>query len=127
MNSHPTVTKKASTKTSKANKPSPTLRLANAILSDIADGLNRGTFTSGQLTEAYLARISEINSASHAVIETTSNAIENVRHLDCERHIRSTCGALHGLPIVLKDNVPTLHDSTETTCGSFALLDNRTA
>jgi amidase len=89
MNSHPTVTKKASTKTSKANKPSPTLRLANAILSDIADGLNRGAFTSEQLTKAYLARISEVNPESHTVIETTAKAIENVRLLDCERHI---CG-----------------------------------
>jgi amidase len=95
--------------------------LSNITLPDIVHGLSNNDFTSEHLVEAYLARINEVNHEFHAVIETSPDAVEEARLLDIERGVCSVRGPLHGVPILLKDNIPTL-DNTQTTCGSLALV-----
>ena len=64
------------------------------------------------LVQAYFARIEEVNLQGpvlRAVIETNPSALEQARLLDLERKIKGPRGPLHGIPLLLKDNIATLH------------------
>ncbi|KAG8711031.1 hypothetical protein FRC09_020808, partial [Ceratobasidium sp. 395] len=78
------------------------------------------------LVKAYLARIDEVNMegpALRAVIETNPSALEQAAALDAERKRSGKRSVLHGIPIMLKDNIATLaSEGTNTTAGSYALL-----
>lgn len=82
-------------------------------------------FTSVDLVKAYLARIQEVNlngPALRAVIETNPLALEQAAVLDSERQQRGKRSVLHGIPILLKDNMATLaNEGMNTTAGSYAL------
>ncbi|OAX42252.1 amidase signature enzyme [Rhizopogon vinicolor AM-OR11-026] len=95
-------------------------------ISDLQEGLKKGHFTSVDLVKAYLARIDEVNlkgAALHAVIETNKNALSQAAELDAERKTKGSRGSLHGMPLLLKDNIATLHEEgMHTTAGSHALL-----
>lgn len=80
-----------------------------------------GRLTSRQLTEGYLKRIAELNPLLHAVIETNCAALDIADRRDKERQAGQLRGPLHGIPILIKDNIAT-HDSMQTTAGSLALL-----
>ena len=63
--------------------------------------------------EAYFARIIEVNHQGpslHAVIETNPQALDQAAALDVERKIKGKRSALHGIPILVKDNIATLHE-----------------
>jgi amidase len=82
-----------------------------------------GQLTARQLTEAYLARIAAIDRAGprlNSVIETNPDALEIADALDSERAANGPRGPLHGIPILLKDNIDTA-DRLQTTAGSLAL------
>jgi amidase len=57
----------------------------------------------------------------HAVVETNPEAEYDAKLLDIEHKLSGPRGPLHGIPILLKDNTPTL-DGTQITCGSLALI-----
>jgi amidase len=95
--------------------------LFTATIDDVQDGLSCGTFTSVQLTMAYLARIAEVNPILHAVIETNPDALTIAASLDEQRKAGNVIGPLHGVPIIIKDNIATF-DKMNTTAGSFSLL-----
>jgi amidase len=80
--------------------------------------------TSRELTLAYLGRIAELNPLLHAVIETSSDALRIAGQLDDERRRGRVRGPLHGIPILLKDNIATA-DGMQTTAGSLALVGSR--
>ncbi|MEA3060162.1 MAG: amidase, partial [Sphingomonadales bacterium] len=83
-----------------------------------------GALTARQLAEAYLARIETIDRAGptlRSIIETNPDALEIADALDRERAQGTVRGPLHGIPIVLKDNINTA-DRMQTTAGSLALL-----
>ena len=80
--------------------------------------------TSRQLTKAYLHRIDELNPLLGAVIETNPQAVGIAAQRDAERQHGRIRGPLHGIPILLKDNIAT-DDAMETTAGSFALAGSR--
>ncbi|VDB86705.1 unnamed protein product, partial [Peniophora sp. CBMAI 1063] len=106
---------------------SPHYDLYEASVADLQDGLGRGLFTSVDLTKAYLARIDEVNVVGpelRAVLETNPRALEQAAALDAERLANRTRGPLHGIPILLKDNMATdvELDGMNTTVGSYALL-----
>src|SRR4029453_17264434 len=80
-----------------------------------------GELSSKQLVMGYLGRIQSLNPLLHSVIETNPDAIAIAQHLDNERRRGHVRGPLHGIPILVKDNIST-DDNMETTAGSLALL-----
>ena len=96
-------------------------------LSDLQAELGAGRVSAQQLTAAYLARIELIDRAGphlRSVIETNPDAPQIARALDAERKSKGARGPLHGLPILIKDNIDT-HDKMQTTAGSLALLGSK--
>lgn len=79
-----------------------------------------GALTSRSLCEAYLTRIEQLDPAVNAIIELNPDALAIADRLDEERCAGKVRGPLHGIPILLKDNIDT-HDQMQTTAGSLAL------
>ena len=87
-----------------------------------------GRVTSESLVRAYLARIAKVDRsgpALHSIIALNPHALADARKLDAERKAGHLRGPLHGVPVLVKDNVET-DDGTATTAGSLALKDNVT-
>lgn len=83
-----------------------------------------GQLTSRELTLGYLGRIAELNPLLHAVIETNPQAVSIAARLDNERRAGRVRGPLHGIPVIVKDNIATA-DTMQTTAGSLALVNSR--
>ncbi len=79
-----------------------------------------GQLSSKDLVMGYLNRIQSLNPLLHAVIETNPNAISIASGLDNERRQGMLRGPLHGIPLLVKDNIAT-DDNMQTTAGSLAL------
>ena len=97
-------------------------------LSENAADLTAGRTTSVALVQAYLARIAAIDDAGpaiRAVIVTNPDVIAQAQALDAERAAGRVRGLLHGIPILLKDNIESA-DAMATTAGSLALRNNVT-
>ena len=82
-----------------------------------------GQLSSKRLVMGYLDRIQSLNPLLHSVIETNPNAISIAQHLDNERRRGTVRGPLHGIPILVKDNIAT-DDNMQTTAGSLALVNS---
>jgi len=85
-----------------------------------------GQLTSEALVHSYLDRIEELDRqgpALHAIIALNPDAVDEARALDQERRERGPRGPLHGIPVLIKDNIET-QDRVPTTAGSFALANN---
>jgi amidase len=85
--------------------------------------------TSHALTSQYLARINSIDKSGprlNSIIEINPEALKIAREMDRERHARRLRGPLHGIPVLLKDNIATA-DRMSTTAGSLALAGVRAA
>jgi amidase len=81
-----------------------------------------GALTSRELTQGYLQRIAALNPVLRAVIETNPNALQVANQRDAERkQNRGIRGPLHGIPVLLKDNIGSA-DNMQTTAGSLALV-----
>jgi amidase len=83
-----------------------------------------GELSSRELTQAYLRRIETLNPMLGAVIETNPQAIGIAARLDAERRLGLLRGPLHGIPILVKDNIAT-DEGMESTAGSLALVGTR--
>jgi len=97
--------------------------LEELTLADIAAAFADGRLTSQHLTKLYLTRIEAMNHAGPtlaAVIETNPKALAIAADLDRERTGKGSRGLLHGVPILIKDNIETA-DPMMTTAGSLAL------
>lgn len=95
-------------------------------IADLRQKLDAGELTARQLAELYLARIEAVDKNGphiNSVIELNPDALAIADKLDAERVKKKTRGALHGIPILLKDNIDT-HDRMQTTAGSLALEGN---
>ena len=88
---------------------------------ELQDAMASGQLTSKDLVKGYLDRIQSLNSLLNSVIETNPNAVSIAQHLDNERRRGMVRGPLHGIPILVKDNIAT-DDNMQTTAGSLALL-----
>ena len=96
--------------------------LTQASIADLEQAMDQGRLTSEKLTKLYLARIKAYDKqgpAINAVITLNPNALQTARALDAERKAKGPRGALHGIPVILKDNYDTA--DLPTTAGSFML------
>jgi amidase len=101
----------------------PAFELDEITLDDLQAGLASGRWSSAGVTQAYLDRIAAIDRGGpmlRAVIETNPDALDVARALDAERAAGKVRGPLHGVPILIKDNIGTA-DRVTTTAGSLAL------
>ena len=95
-------------------------------INQIQNGYNEGSFTVKELVQAYLNRIDAVDrngSALNSLIVINPDALAIAEELDNELAAGSIRGPLHGIPVVLKDNIDT-HDKMATTAGSRALIDS---
>jgi amidase len=101
----------------------PRFNLEEATVADLQKRMDSGQDSSRSLVEKYLARIEAIDRggpALHAVIEINPDARAIADALDVERRTKGPRGPLHGIPILIKDNIATA-DHMSTTAGSLAL------
>ncbi len=95
--------------------------LTTARIADLAAAMAAGTLTASALTEHYLERIARLDGSTRAVVELNPEARDIARQLDEERAAGRVRGPLHGIPLIIKDNIDTA-DRMQTTAGSLALV-----
>lgn len=103
--------------------------LDEATIADLSSGFKSGKYTVRSVTEKYMKRISEIDKAGpflNSVIELNPDALKIADALDKELKEKGPRSAMHGIPVLIKDNIDTA-DNMETTAGSLALLDAKPA
>src|SRR5262249_13839510 len=93
-------------------------------ISQLQAMMEAGKLTSEALTAGYLNRIASLNPLLHAVIEVNPDALAIAKGLDDERRAGNVRGPLHGIPILVKDNIAT-SDKMQTTAGSLALVGSK--
>jgi amidase len=103
--------------------PMPPFELEDVCLADLGAGMASGKYTARGLVEAYVRRIEALDRRGptlRAVLEVNPDALKIADELDAERKSKGPRGPLHGVPILLKDNIDTA-DRMTTTAGSLAL------
>ena len=95
--------------------------LINVTLDDLQAGLAQELFTSVDLVNVYVDRIHEANGTLSMVTEINPDAVSIAQELDQERKDGKSRGPLHGIPVLIKNNIAT-DDQMNNTAGSFALL-----
>lgn len=115
-----------------------TFTIEEATIPELQEKMATGELTSEQITQIYLDRIAEIDGLGNptvaeaqkleginlnSIIELNPDALEIARERDRERKAGKVRGPLHGIPIVIKDNIDTA-DKMMTTAGSLALIGN---
>jgi amidase len=98
--------------------------LEEITVRELQDGMKSGRFTGRSLTEMYLERIEKLDRPHpgvNSVIEINPDAIRIAEEMDRERRERGPRGPMHGVPVLIKDNIATA-DRMMTTAGSLALV-----
>jgi amidase len=101
--------------------------LDEITVSDLQDGMKSGKFTAHSLVEKYSARIAEIDKqgpAINSVLELNPDALSIADAFDQERKTKGPRGPMHGVPVLIKDNIDTA-DRMMTTAGSLALVGSK--
>jgi len=101
--------------------------LDEITIADLQDGMKSGKFTATSLVEKYTARIEQIDKAGprvNSMIEMNPDALSIAEALDKERQAKGPRGPLHGIPVLIKDNIDTA-DRMMTTAGSLALVGSK--
>ncbi len=109
--------------------PLPAFELEEITIAELQQGLQSGKYSSRELVEKYSDRINNIDKkgpALNSVIEMNPDAEKIATALDRERKEKGPRGALHGIPILIKDNIDT-QDRMMTTAGSLALVGAKPA
>jgi len=109
-------------------KTEPSMNYADFDLNELSivqlqEKMSSGTLSSAEITQKYLNRIDQIDKNGpelRAVIEVNPEALEIAKQLDAERKSGKVRGPLHGIPVLIKDNIDT-GDRMQTTAGSLAL------
>jgi amidase len=105
----------------------PTFELDEVTVGELQEGMRSGRFTAQSIAEKYLARIAAVDKQGpsvNSVIEVNPDALVIARDLDKERKEKGPRGPLHGVPVLLKDNIATA-DRMSTTAGSLAMIGAR--
>lgn len=101
---------------------SAALDVTERTVAELRSMMERRTAPSAAITAAYLARIRTVDRKLNSVIEINPDALAIARERDAERRRGRVRGPLHGIPILIKDNIDTA-DRMKTTAGSLALVD----
>jgi amidase len=104
----------------------PPFELEETTVAELQQAMAAGRLTSKAITQNYLERIDALNRRGpmlRHVIETNPDALTIAEQLDAERKAKGARGPLHGVPVVVKDNIDTA-DRMTTTAGSLALEGN---
>ncbi|MEP6644122.1 MAG: amidase [Acidobacteriaceae bacterium] len=105
----------------------PSFELDEVTIGDLQKALASGKYSARSLTEKYLARIAEVDKRGptlNTIIELNPDALAIADALDKESANQRSRGPLHGIPVLIKDNIDTA-DRMQTTAGSLALLGSR--
>jgi amidase len=105
----------------------PSFEFDELTISELQDGMKSGKDSARSLAEKYLARIQAVDKrgpAVNSVIETNPDALAIAEALDGERKEKGPRGPLHGVPVLIKDNIDTA-DKMMTTAGSLALVGSK--
>jgi len=108
--------------------PLKDFELEEVTFAELQEGMKSGRFTARSLVKKYLDRIDDIDKHGptlNSVIEINPDAASIAEALDRERKEKGARGPLHGIPILIKDNIDTA-DRMMTTAGSLALVGSRT-
>src|SRR3954470_15168134 len=104
-------------------------QFVEATIPELQDAMASGQLTSAQLVRGYLDRIYSLNPLLHSVIQTNPVAVCIAQQLDEERRNGHIRGPLHGIPVLVKDNIATASEDCngneammQTTAGSLALV-----
>jgi amidase len=103
--------------------PPPAFELDELTIAELQSGMASGQYSAHSLAGKYLDRIEDIDKkgpAINSVIELNPDALSIASDLDKERKAKGPRGPLHGVPVLIKDNIDT-HDRMTTTAGSLAL------
>src|ERR1700730_6677227 len=117
----------AGTVDSNSTKKTSVLNLEEITIQELQKKMQNGEESSVSITKAYLERIKEIDKAGptlNSIIELNPDSVSIAEGLDLERKNGKIRGSLHGIPILVKDNINT-GDQMLTTAGSLALVGNR--
>src|SRR5437868_4389140 len=119
--------------------PSKTFEFEEATITDLQRRMTAGEISAHSLTEAYLGRVSEIDDncsrtacekqkavGLNSIIEINPDALAISKSLDKERKAKGPRGPMHGIPVLIKDNIDTA-DRMQTTAGSLALVGSKPA
>ena len=104
----------------------PPFEHEEATLASLQEAMSAGRLTSKALTQAYFDRMDAVDSGGpriNSVIERNPEALAIAESLDRERHDKGSRGPLHGVPVLIKDNIDTA-DRMHTSAGSLALADS---
>src|SRR6266481_6008517 len=116
-------------RSAQASQPTPapevkSFELDEVTISDLQDGMKSGKFTARSLVEKYSQRIDDIDKHGptiNSVLELNPDALSIADALDRERKAKGSRGPMHGIPVLIKDNIDTA-DRMMTTAGSLALV-----
>jgi amidase len=109
------------------NQTAVDFALDENTISGLQEKLNAGTFTSKSITQLYLDRIAAVDKAGpslNAVVEINPDALKIAGEMDEERKNKKIRGPLHGIPVLIKENIDTA-DQMQTTAGALALAGNK--
>ena len=105
-----------------ANNEANGVELEEATVAGLQAAMASGQTSGRKIAEGYLARIAEIDKKLNSIIELNPDALAIADDMDKERKSGKIRGPLHGIPVVIKDNIDTA-DKMHTTAGSLAMLD----
>ena len=117
----------ASSASSSGNTTPRAQALEEATLGELQHGMETGKMTARSIAEWYLARIEAMDKRGpmiNAVIELNPDALATADALDAERKLKGSRGPMHGIPVLIKDNIATA-DKMQTTAGSLALVGSK--
>jgi amidase len=121
------ISARSETVTSDRGKPEASVpaafELDEATIAELQAGMRSGKYSAQTLTKKYLERVEDVDNhgpAINSVIELNPDALSIAAELDKERKAGRVRGPLHGVPVLIKDNIDT-HDRMTTTAGSLAL------
>lgn len=116
----------AATAEAPLSAPTNDFKLNEVTIDELQQKMQSGEYTSRSITEMYLKRIQDVDKNGphlNSVIEINPDALAMADKMDAERKAKKVRGPMHGIPVLIKDNINT-GDKMMTTAGSLALMGN---